>query len=112
MELKRIGIFVKPSKPEAREVVCSMVEYLTKRGVEIYPEKSAAQFLSGDLPSFPRNEIPSRVDAVVALGGDGTILGVARILGETDVPILAVARGLYKLGLMQQKRKRRRSRTG
>ena len=39
----------------------------------------------------------------------------ARFSGKAfmpDAPIMSVARGLYKLGLMKENRKRRRSRTG
>jgi NAD+ kinase len=37
-----------------------------------------------------RNEIPERVDLLIVLGGDGTMLAVARIMNEREVPILGV----------------------
>ncbi|MBN1139299.1 MAG: ParM/StbA family protein [Anaerolineae bacterium] len=56
-----------------------------------------------------------RFATTIVVGGGALILKDAlttRFNGKafvTDAPIMAVARGLYKLGMMQQKRKRRRS---
>ena len=59
-----------------------------------------------------------RFATTIVVGGGALILKdtlTARFNGKAvvpDAPIMAVARGLYKLGLMQQKRKRKRSRAG
>ncbi len=52
------------------------------------------------LPCLARDECVARADMVVALGGDGTILSVARLVGTRQTPILGV--NLGKLGFLAE----------
>jgi NAD+ kinase len=47
----------------------------------------------GEISSYPRATIPALVDFIMVLGGDGTLLSVARLLEEHDVPILGINMG-------------------
>jgi len=48
---------------------------------------------SGLLVGCPRQELPSRIDLLVVLGGDGTLLSAARLLAGSQVPLLGVNAG-------------------
>ena len=41
----------------------------------------------------PKEALPSRVEAILVLGGDGTLLSVVRLMGENQVPILGINLG-------------------
>jgi NAD+ kinase len=71
--------------------VRDIAKWLQDRGVALLlgPEASKA---SG-LPGMPRIELADKVDLMVVLGGDGTLLAVARAIGERAVPILGVNLG-------------------
>ena len=45
---------------------------------------------SGRSREVPSSEIASTADLVIVLGGDGTMLGAARMLGERGTPVLGV----------------------
>ena len=68
-----------------------IAKWLQERGVALLlgPEASKA---SG-LPGIRRSELADKVDLIVVLGGDGTLLAVARAIGERAVPILGVNLG-------------------
>ena len=55
-------------------------------------EKRTADLMSIDDEAIPRKDLGD-CDLVIVVGGDGSILGVARELAHTNVPVLGVNRG-------------------
>ena len=91
MAIQTIGIALKPDQPRLGSAVRDIAKWLQDRGVALLlgPEASKA---SG-LPGMPRSELADKVDLIVVLGGDGTLLAVARAIGERAVPVLGVNLG-------------------
>ena len=89
----RIGIAVKPGLTAARDTLVALDEWLAGRGLAATWSTDAAQLLgSGTRAAVDRIELPAQCDLVVVLGGDGTLLALAKAIAESghDVPILAV----------------------
>jgi NAD+ kinase len=91
--VRRIGIVAKPNKPEAEPVLRNLITWLRDRGCEVVPDQEAATICPEAGPGLPRAEVVARSDLLVVLGGDGTILSVARLIGSREVPILGVNLG-------------------
>jgi NAD+ kinase len=89
--LKTIGAVVGPRKPEALEVVSRLREWCEARGIELRAVNSVAE---------PGGELDDDIDLIVVLGGDGTMLGAARMMGEREIPVLGVNFGF--LGYMTE----------
>ncbi|MGD2080371.1 MAG: NAD(+)/NADH kinase [Nitrospirota bacterium] len=89
--MKRIGIICKPDAPEPPGLLKDLVPWLLERKFEVYLEKEVAAFK--DAKSVPRSEFPGVVDMVVVLGGDGTMLGTARLVAPRGIPVLGVNLG-------------------
>jgi NAD+ kinase len=79
--LKTIGAVVGPRKPEALEVTSKMREWCEARGIDLRVVNSSAE--SG-------GQLDEDVDLIVVLGGDGTMLGAARMMGAREIPVLGV----------------------
>jgi len=94
----KIGIIAKP-RLEAGEVLRSLVAYLRQRNVETLLDPDTADLI-GDAETCPKSEIPSKVDWIAVLGGDGTLLSVARLIGARDVPIFGI--NLGSLGFLTE----------
>ncbi len=93
MQVKRIGIVSKPRKTEVRDVVLPLLDWLRAHSVETYIDKETGSILEDRTRCLTRNEMPSQVDLIVVLGGDGTLLAAARALNRKPVPLLAVNLG-------------------
>lgn len=91
MAIETVGIFLKPGRPEAAEVVRAVVKCLSENSVEALCDPDAAAF--AERTPLVRGEIVERADLAVVLGGDGTLLSVARAVGERSVSILGVNLG-------------------
>src|SRR5262249_51000850 len=90
LHLKTIGAVVGPQKPEALEVVCDVREWCEARGVELRAVDSvAAQARCAPLAESD-GVLAEDVDLIVVLGGDGTMLGAARLVGARQIPVLGV----------------------
>jgi NAD+ kinase len=96
--MKRIGIIAKQNKPEVIPIVRNLVEWLQPKEIEVYMEEGMVkQFYpplgTPLLKSVEREDIPTKAEMIIVLGGDGTLLSVARLVGDHDVPILGVNLG-------------------
>jgi NAD+ kinase len=96
--MRRIGIIAKQNKPEVVPIVRNLVQWLRPKEIELYIEEGMGNLFdvssSGPyLSSVKREEIPAHVEMVIVLGGDGTLLSVARLVGDREVPILGVNLG-------------------
>ncbi len=89
----RIGIAVKPGLAAARDTLVDLEAWLRDRAVTaVWSTEAAALFASGSRTIADRAALPAQSDMLVVLGGDGTLLAMAKAIAESghDVPILAV----------------------
>jgi NAD+ kinase len=90
----RIGIVTKHALTAAGTTLAELDVWLHDRQLESIwsAEAAAVAPARSDRVVVPREEIGDRTDLVLVLGGDGTLLAVADLLGQRgrDVPILGV----------------------
>jgi len=92
--MKRIGIVAKTDREEARTTVARLLEWCVAQGLEPLCEKETAALCpQASVAAVRRPDLPSQVDVLVVLGGDGTLLSMARLVGDLGVPILGVNLG-------------------
>ncbi|MBI5328939.1 MAG: NAD(+)/NADH kinase [Deltaproteobacteria bacterium] len=90
--MKKIGIVAKLNKPETIKVSHDIVKWVTDRGVEVYLDNELAAKL-GHPKSCSAAKLPDTVELIIVLGGDGTMLYAARLIGENKIPILGINLG-------------------
>ncbi len=97
--MKKIGIIAK-NIPKAHRAVRKLAKWLSSRGRDVFIDSTTAAAIKTQ--GHERAEIPSLVDMIIVLGGDGTLLSAARLVSEAkkDVPILGV--NLGSLGFMAE----------
>lgn len=90
--MKSIGLVAKRNRPEALALARRLSAWLRRRrrAVLLDDETAAALRVDGGVG---QRELMKRVDLVVVLGGDGTLLSVARHSGARPVPMLGVNLG-------------------
>src|SRR5690349_3580120 len=91
--IQRVGIVVKPRLDGGARVVQDLVAWLTARQLTpTLEEAGAALDGTGRLRTVSADVLPSEVDLIVVLGGDGTLLATARLIAAAavDVAVLAV----------------------
>lgn len=93
MSVRRVGIALKPNKPEAGLVVQELIAWLRQRDREVLLDPEAAAACPACGPGRTRDEVAAQADLIVVLGGDGTILALSRLIGSRQVPILGVNLG-------------------
>ena len=77
--MKRVGVVAKPGALEARAPVQGLLEWLRARGLSAVLEKETAGLVpAASVPSVTKAELPAHADLLVVLGGDGTLLSMAR----------------------------------
>jgi NAD+ kinase len=91
--MRRIGLVARVDRPDAPAVARELTGWLVARGLEVVTDRDTAALLPEGATVVERISLPGRVDLIVVLGGDGTLLSVARLVGAREVPILGVNLG-------------------
>lgn len=90
--VKKVGIVVKPNNPEAFATACELSDWLHDHDIEqvgapcVWSENASTD-------EAERNDIPERSDLIVVLGGDGTMISTARMVGDHEVLVLGINYG-------------------
>lgn len=104
----KFGVIGNLSKPNIKTVASDLFSYLKEKKIPVSVHEELgkwynAQGLSPEIKSeaiVSETELPKSCDILLSLGGDGTMLTAARIVGQTSVPILGV--NLGKLGFLAE----------
>lgn len=92
--MKRLGIVAKTDRREAGTVVPALLEWCLARGLHpVCDKETAALCPDSTAVTVRKPDLPAQVDLLVVLGGDGTLLSIARLVGDLGVPILGVNLG-------------------
>ena len=88
----RVGIATKPGLSGAADTLAALEAWLRDRAEAVWSAEAAALLPPGPRRVVERDRLAAAVDLIVTLGGDGTLLAIARDIAASglDVPILAV----------------------
>jgi len=104
--ITRLGLIARPH-PSALAAMVEAAEWLTAHGatVVLAEDEAAAAATGTRWPTAPREAIARNVDAVIAFGGDGTLLSAASAVVHMDanIPVLGVHLG--HLGFLTEVRR-------
>ena len=90
--MKCAGIIAKHTDPRAEKIVSELCDWLADRGRKVVLDReTAAVVRRGE--AVVRSKLPEKCDFLIVLGGDGTLLAAARVVGTTGKPILGVNLG-------------------
>jgi len=100
--MKRVAITCKPHKEELARILPELIAWLRERGIDAMVDSEGGAFTNA-APAYSRAEMTALApDLVIVLGGDGTLLAVARIFAASGTPILGV--NLGTLGFLTEVR--------
>ena len=101
-----IGILGNIAKPSTCETAFELIKIFEERKIKFTVQSEIAEQMKTTCgfdarkASVPSSEVPKSSDVVISLGGDGTILRTAKIVGALGKPILGV--NLGKLGFLAE----------
>jgi NAD+ kinase len=89
----RVAIVSKPNKPELARLLPDLIAWLLEHDFDPLLDDESGKYTDA-APSVCRADLPSHAPSlVIVLGGDGTLLSVARIFASYGTPILSVNLG-------------------
>lgn len=91
--MKRFGLILKRGKREALSLAREILNWAASQRTEVHLDPESAKAVGLPERAVPLEEIGRRIDLMLVLGGDGTMLAAARMLAGSNVPILGVNLG-------------------
>lgn len=94
--MRCVGVVVKRGREQANTLARELIAWLAQRQIPVLVEPGFESGFDADIRAAAvasKQEMIDRADLIVVLGGDGTLLSVARRMGARPVPILGVNLG-------------------
>ena len=87
--MAKVTIIYKKDEALAAQLGLEIGQWFEKRATQVFLLENVPHAQKNSLHDFAR-KIPSDSLAIVVLGGDGTLLSVARLLTDRNIPVLGV----------------------
>jgi len=98
-DFKRIGLVGRPNHSGVVDSLSRLFAFLSEKDVEIVLDDVTAGLIENPgVNECTREELSSRCDLVIVVGGDGSMLNVAKFIASDQVPVIGINRG--KLGFL------------
>lgn len=88
--IRIVGLVAKYEERRAAEMIKWLVPWLKKRGEKVLVEGG---LVPAGGKACDKKELAQKADLIISLGGDGTLLNIARLVERPEVPILGVNMG-------------------
>jgi NAD+ kinase len=95
----KIGLVINTRRRRAT-ILPGLVRYLKRKGHLVVAETGACRQLELDCRAAATRNVADGSDLVIALGGDGTLLRAAGLVGQRGIPILGI--NLGELGFLTE----------
>jgi NAD+ kinase len=92
--IQAVGLIINRSKWETLHFAHQVIAWLTERDIDVWVDKQAAPWLGRDDIACDDAAL-AKMDLILTLGGDGTILAASRIAAPHGIPILGVHMGHF-----------------
>ncbi len=89
----KVGIAVKPNQDNAKKSLDLLIDYLQSKNISFNLDKVGAELLKANHNVLERSELPKNSDLIIVLGGDGTLLSIARYIPPHKIPIMGINLG-------------------
>jgi NAD+ kinase len=90
--MKAIGLVLHPTKP-VDQSIATIVANLRGPAIRILARESDRHRVPAEVDIVPDEQFVAEADGLIALGGDGTMLGAMRLVIDRPVPVLGVNHG-------------------
>ena len=96
---KTVALIGKYKSPEIADPVLRLAQFLRGRGVEVLLDPLTASHAGKhDYPVLPLEEVGQTAELAIVIGGDGTMLNIARTFAPFDVALVGINQG--RLGFL------------
>ena len=94
-QFRRVGLIGRKGNPQVAETLRLLAGFLVARGSVVVLESQTALLLAETLAMqvCDSEKLGEHCDLVIVVGGDGSMLGAARVLCKQQVPVLGINRG-------------------
>ena len=88
----RVGIITKPNEPRADQLAAEIAHWAAEREINLFVNDRVQNLPPGTFSASAR-EIADHANLLVVLGGDGTMIATARLVGGRGTPVLGINLG-------------------
>ncbi|HZW25991.1 MAG TPA: NAD kinase [Gallionella sp.] len=96
---QNVALIGKYKAPEIAEPLLRLAAFLSSRGLRVVVDNLTAEHIPGsDYQVMTLEQMTGSVDLAIVIGGDGTMLNIARTLSPYHIPLIGVNQG--RLGFL------------
>ena len=90
-KIKKVGVILRPSTPELKDDFFRLEKIFKNHNIDVYVDSVSATMI--DVFGVEFDLLCKECDALVTLGGDGTLISVVRRSFNYDIPVLGIYAG-------------------